>query len=83
MSRASAAFDGPIPPPALAAERWGAGAWRRLARAADAAALEARLRCAVAAAAALRARPVPADGGAGLRGLGAAIAWYRRAALGR
>jgi len=46
--------DGPVPPTALAAARWGPGAWERLARGADGALLEARLRECVAALARLR-----------------------------
>jgi hypothetical protein len=41
------AHDGPIPPAELASARWGRGAFTRLARAADAAGAEARLRAAL------------------------------------
>lgn len=46
--------DGPVPPAERARLRWGARAWERLARGADAALLEARLRECVAALGRLR-----------------------------
>jgi hypothetical protein len=47
-------YDGPAPPAERAAARWGAGAWARLARGADAALLELRARGCLAALARLR-----------------------------
>jgi hypothetical protein len=54
-------YDGPVPPAEAAASRWGAGAWARLARGADAALLEARLRECIAMLGRSRARRSPAD----------------------
>lgn len=71
--------DGPIPPAELAAARWGAGAWRRLARGADAALLEARLGACVAALARLRRASGSAATDA-LERLVRGVAGYRRAA---
>ena len=68
--------DGPIPPAELAAARWGAGAWARLARGADAALLEARLRACVAALARLRRDAAACD-----ERLVGRVAGYRRAAV--
>jgi hypothetical protein len=70
--------DGPVPPAALAAARWGRGAWERLARGADAALLEARLRECVAALARIRLSLVPERSVDRLVGK---IARYRSAAL--
>ena len=67
--------DGPVAPAQLAAARWGPGAWRRLARGADAALLEARLR----ACAAALARVGPRGSIAGAR-LARGVAGYRAAA---
>jgi hypothetical protein len=69
--------DGPVPPAALAAARWGPGAWERLARGADAALLEARLRDCVAALARLRLSLVPERAVDRLVGM---VARYRSAA---
>lgn len=81
LLRLAAAYDGPIPPGALAAARWGAGAWERLARAADAAPVEARLRAAVAALGRLRGSGAENTAAARMRELVGAVAQYRRAAV--
>lgn len=83
--RLSAAYDGPIPPAALAAARWGAGAWERLARGADAALIEVRLRECVAALARIRFAGMPSGSpngaiSGGIQRLVQSIAHYRRAA---
>ena len=73
--------DGPVAPAQLAAARWGAGAWRRLARGADAALLEARLRACAAALARVRQRSLPAGAKSGaLERLVRGVAFYRAAA---
>jgi hypothetical protein len=77
----AATYDGPIPPVELAAARWGAGAWARLARGADAALLEARLRECVAALGRLRRLGASVAGVGTLQRLAGAVANYRRAAL--
>ena len=84
----AAAYDGPEPPAALAAARWGADAWERLARCADAALIEARLREILDVLGRLRrwtASNVGGEGGvrarADLQRLAHAIAEYRVAAL--
>jgi hypothetical protein len=79
LSVLDAAHDGPISPAARAGARWGAGALARLARAADAALLEARLVATVAALA--RIRRAAAD--EALARLVLAVSEYRRAALAR
>lgn len=79
LSNLDAEHDGPIPPAALAGARWGGGALARLAHAADAALLEARLRATVAALA--RIRRAPAD--EALSRLVLAVSQYRRAVLAR
>ena len=86
MCDPAAAHDGPIPPAALAASRWGAGAWERLARGADAAVIEARLREIVGALGRIRRSAAAAGSGEGcpvLQRLARAVAEYRRAALAR
>ena len=73
----SLSYDGPIPPAELAAARWGA-AWERLARGADAALIEARLRECVALLGRLRRVVVPRGAGAGvLARLARGVAFYR------
>ena len=81
----AAAHDGPVPPEALAASRWGAGAWERLARGADAALIEARLREILGALARMRrsAAMGAGDGRSVLQRLARAVAEYRGAALAR
>lgn len=81
LPRLASAYDGPIPPAELAAARWGAGAWGRLVRGADAALIEARLRAAVAALARLRVSSSRMAAAAGLKILAGAVAQYRRAAV--
>ncbi len=77
-----AAYEGPIPPAERAAARWGPGAWRRIARGADAAHLEARIRRAVAALGRLRSSrwPEALTSGAAQR-LAELIAQYRLASF--
>jgi len=74
----ASAYDGPIPPASLAAARWGAGAWERLRRGADAALIEARLRECVAALARLRRTDAAA---VITQRLARTVAHYRRAAV--
>lgn len=73
------AYDGPVPPAGLAALRWGAGAWERLARGADAAIVEARLREIIGVLGRLRRST---GSTADLRRLVRAVAQCRDAALG-
>lgn len=74
------AHDGPAPPADLGMARWGAGVSRRLARGADTALAEARLRACLRALARLRHARVP--GAAGVFGrLCESVMSYRRAAL--
>ncbi|HEY7610983.1 MAG TPA: hypothetical protein VIF14_17280 [Alphaproteobacteria bacterium] len=73
-SDVAAAYDGPIPPTVLAAARWGPGAWARLARGADAALIEARLRECVSVLGALRR----AGAAGALESLARAVGRYRR-----
>ncbi|MBL8663420.1 MAG: hypothetical protein JNM29_11360 [Candidatus Odyssella sp.] len=76
------AHDGPAPPADLGTARWGAGARRRLARGADAALAEARLRACLGALA--RLRRFGASGVAEAVGrLCESALSYRRAALSR
>ncbi len=78
----ASAYDAPIPPAERAAARWGAGAWARLARGADAALTEARLRECVAALGRIRRSGAASGASLGaLQRLAGAIAHYRRAAL--
>ena len=84
----SSAFEGPIPPAELAAARWGARAWERLARGADAALIEARLRECMALLGRLRRVMVPRGAETGvLERLVRNIAFYRyvaaKSAMGR
>jgi hypothetical protein len=74
------AHDGPVPPAALAAARWGEGAARRLARGADGALAEARLRACLGALAGLRRGRVSAVAGA-IGRLCESVMAYRREAL--
>ena len=86
VSALVATYDGPVPPAALAAARWGAGAWERLARGADAALIEARLREILGALGRLRRSGAGAgicDGGSVLQRLARVVAEYRGAALAR
>jgi hypothetical protein len=82
LAQLAAAYNGPVPPAALAAARWGRGAWQRLARGADGALIEARLRAALRALGRLRSA---AAGTAAkeprLEQLARAVAQYRGAAL--
>lgn len=72
-----AAYDGQVPPAALAAARWGAGSWARIARGADAALIEARLRDCVAVLGRLRLAGLPSD----LGRLACAVGRYRGLAV--
>ena len=74
LSDLFSAHDGPVPPAALAAARWGAGSWARIARGADAALIEARLRECVAALRRLRLAGLPSV----LDRLVCAVGRYRR-----
>jgi hypothetical protein len=74
------AHDGPAPPADLAAARWGEGAARRLARGADTALAEARLRACLGVLARFRQGPISAVAGAFGR-LCASVMVYRREAL--
>lgn len=74
------AHDGPAPSAELAAARWGAGAGRRLARGANGALLEARLRACIAALARLRRDSGFAMSEAAAR-LARRVADYRAAAV--
>ena len=73
----TAAYNGPIPPAALAAARWGAGAGERLRRGADAALIEVRLKECVAALSALRRAGLPSV----LDALARAVGRYRRLSM--
>ena len=78
----AATYDASIPPAELAAARWGAAAWTRLARGADAALIEARLRDYVAALGRLRRAEAASGAGVGaLERLAGAVAHYRRASM--
>jgi hypothetical protein len=59
LSDLFSAYDGPVPPAALAAARWGARRWAQMARDEDAALIEARLRECVAALGRLRRAGLP------------------------
>jgi len=79
----SAAYDGPIPPAAYAETRFGLGAYDRLARAADAALIEARagmIRAALAQFRIVQKSRIETGGDHAGR-LALALAQYRRAAL--
>jgi hypothetical protein len=82
MREIAEVYEGPIPPAERAAARWGAGAWVRLTRGADAALIEARLRECVAALGRLRRSGDASGMGAGvLRRLAGAVAGYRRVSI--
>lgn len=74
------ASDGPLPPAEAAAVRWGRAALGRLAAAADAALIEARLRACIAGLACARTAP---DGRGDLAASSALVAQYRALAMAR
>jgi hypothetical protein len=84
MREIAEVYEGPIPPAERAAARWGAGAWVRLTRGADAALIEARLRECVAALGRLRRSGAASGMGVGmLERLAGAVACYRRLSISR
>ena len=81
LNELDASYDASIPPAEVAAARWGAGAWTRLARSADTALIEARLRDCVAALSRLRRSGAAGLAAGALMRLAGAVAHYRRASV--